>query len=90
MSDTQPAPSEGPAFTSADLAAVKAAISMRGSGKQVTDVQSGDRRIRYADTPMSELLALHDRMVRDLGSAALPAGARRPARAFRGTIGSGY
>lgn len=78
------------AYTQEDLTRLDAAIAARGSGQQVTDIQSGDRRIRYADTPMGELLALRDRMAREVGAAAVTAGQPRPARAFRGAVRSGY
>ncbi|WP_338661766.1 hypothetical protein VQH23_16215 [Pararoseomonas sp. SCSIO 73927] len=75
-------------YSQEDLAALDAAILRRGGGRQVTQVQTPEGQLRYADTPIAELLTLRDRMARDLG--APPAGQPRPARAFRGTMASGY
>lgn len=77
-------------YTADDLAALDLAIAARGAGRQVTDVQAGDRRVKYADTPVGDMLALRDRMAREVAAAAAQLGQARPARAFRGYLSNGY
>lgn len=75
-------------YTQADLDALDRAIAAAGKGHRVTDVQNGDRRVKYADTSLGDMLALRDRMAREVPPVS--AGGARPARAFRGFLSSGY
>jgi hypothetical protein len=76
------------AYTQADLDALDLAIAAAGKGQRVTDVQNGDRRVKYADASLADMLALRDRMAREIPAVAV--GGVRPARAFRGFLSSGY
>jgi hypothetical protein len=78
------------AYTKDDLARLDAADMALALGQRVTDVQTGDRRVKYAEMPAADRAALRLRMERDVAHAAQAEGRPRLVRAFRGTMGSGY
>lgn len=78
------------AYTKDDLARLDAADMALALGQRVTDVQTGDRRVKYAEMSAADRAALRLRIERDVSSAGVAEGQSRPARAFRGTMSSGY
>jgi hypothetical protein len=77
-------------YTQADLDELDAVEKRRALGLLPQDVQTGDRRMKYAEGSAAERQALRDRMVRDINAGVAPVGGVRPARAFRGYLNSGY
>jgi hypothetical protein len=78
-------------YVQADLVALDAATLSRARGEQVQDIQLADgRRIRYATMDEEAVERLRARILADIADAEAAAGGVRRARAFRGSMSSGY
>lgn len=80
-------------YTWADVAAVDAALLRRVRGEAEISVTMADgRRVQWSDTPMKEIVAFRESMVREIVAFELATGIRqrRGTRQFQAIYDAGF